>query len=366
MPPHPSPLGDWVTKQRGPIELARRARGGALLLLLGLALAAAPSAGGAARAPGFTLSWLAPTPSDGKSFTVAVGEKLTVALAAGGRGGVARIEARSLPLGATLAPGAGGNAVLTWTPTQSQLGTRPLVFAGRSSGGGSTSPRAVFVRVVPAVTPGPHDVVPVGVDGNTRWAYVERAAVARVRPSRGARAITRLATVTPDYTRNLVQILARQTDLQGRTWYRIRLAVLPNNTTGWVLRGALGSFHIAPTYLVIDRQLFTATLYKRGAVVFRTRIGVGKPYWPTPRGDFYVREVLTGYDDPFYGPVAFGTSARSAVLTDWPGGGFIGIHGTNAPEILPGRVSHGCVRVKNGPILRMLRLMPVGTPIAIR
>jgi hypothetical protein len=26
---------------------------------------------------------------------------------------------------------------------------------------------------------------------------------------------------------------------------------------------------------------------------------------------------------------AFGTSARSVVLTDWPDGGFIGIHGTN-------------------------------------
>lgn len=356
-----------MTGRRGRIEIGRRARGAALVLLLGLGLAGAPSAGGASRPPAFTLSWLAPTPADGKSFTVAVGENLTVPLAVRGRGGSTRIEARSLPLGASLVAGATGNAVLAWTPTQAQLGTRPLVFAGRSlSGQGSTQPRAIFVRVVPAGTPGPHDVVPVGTDGSSRWAYVERAAVARVRPSRGARAITRLATVTPDYTRNLVQVLARQTDLQGRTWYRVRLAVLPNNTTGWVLRGALGSFHSAPRYLVIDRQLFTATLYKRGVAVFRTRIGVGKPYWPTPRGDFYVREVLTGYNDPFYGPVAFGTSARSAVLTDWPGGGFIGIHGTNAPQILPGRVSHGCVRVRNGPISRLLRLMPVGTPIAIR
>jgi lipoprotein-anchoring transpeptidase ErfK/SrfK len=93
---------------------------------------------------------------------------------------------------------------------------------------------------------------------------------------------------------------------------------------------------------------------------------VGKPYWPTPAGDFYIREVMTGFDDPFYGPVAFGTSARSAVLTDWPGGGVIGIHGTSIPQILPGRVSHGCVRMKNGPIRQLLRLMPIGTPLAIR
>jgi lipoprotein-anchoring transpeptidase ErfK/SrfK len=53
------------------------------------------------------------------------------------------------------------------------------------------------------------------------------------------------------------------------------------------------------------------------------------------------------------------------VLTDWPGGGFIGIHGTNQPEILPGRVSHGCVRMPNPAVLRLARLMPLGTPVTI-
>jgi hypothetical protein len=31
-----------------------------------------------------------------------------------------------------------------------------------------------------------------------------------------------------------------------------------------------------------------------------------------------------------------GTSARSRVLTDWPAGGFIGIHGTDEPALIPG------------------------------
>ena len=82
--------------------------------------------------------------------------------------------------------------------------------------------------------------------------------------------------------------------------------------------------------------------------------------------DFYVRDMLTRYRSPFYGPLAFGTSARSSVLTDWPGGGFIGIHGTDTPELLPGRVSHGCIRLRNEDILKLGRLMPVGTPVTIR
>jgi lipoprotein-anchoring transpeptidase ErfK/SrfK len=53
-------------------------------------------------------------------------------------------------------------------------------------------------------------------------------------------------------------------------------------------------------------------------------------------------------------------------LTDWPDGGFVGIHGTNEPELIPGRVSHGCVRMRNSDIVRLAELMPVGTPILIR
>ena len=68
--------------------------------------------------------------------------------------------------------------------------------------------------------------------------------------------------------------------------------------------------------------------------------------------------------DPVYGPWAFGTGAYSA-LSDWPGGGVVGIHGTNAPQLIPGRPSHGCVRVPNGALERLQRLMPVGTPVRI-
>jgi lipoprotein-anchoring transpeptidase ErfK/SrfK len=79
-----------------------------------------------------------------------------------------------------------------------------------------------------------------------------------------------------------------------------------------------------------------------------------------------IRSELTRYASPFYGPVAFGTTARSAVLTDWPGGGFVGIHGTNEPQLIPGRVSHGCIRLRNADILRLAVLMPVGPPLTIR
>jgi lipoprotein-anchoring transpeptidase ErfK/SrfK len=146
----------------------------------------------------------------------------------------------------------------------------------------------------------------------------------------------------------------------------IRLPVLPNGRTGWVRRSALGGYRFVHTRLVVDRTKLTATLFKNRQPIFHAPVGVGTPAAPTPAGEFYVRLKLAGFNDPFYGPVAYGTNARSTVLTDWPGGGYIGIHGTNMPELVPGRVSHGCIRMRNEDILKLSALMPVGTPLIVR
>jgi lipoprotein-anchoring transpeptidase ErfK/SrfK len=198
------------------------------------------------------------------------------------------------------------------------------------------------------------------------WAPVLRPVVARGAPRADARAVGSLATSTPEGTANIVLAVGRVEDVGGELWVRVRLPVLPNNTTGWVPRDSLGGYVEVRTHLVVDLERLTATLLKDGRPLFRASVGIGRPAWPTPRGHFYVRSKLSGFGNAFYGPVAFGTSARSAVLTDWPDGGFVGIHGTNRPEILPGSVSHGCIRLRNADILALARLMPVGTPITIR
>jgi lipoprotein-anchoring transpeptidase ErfK/SrfK len=197
-----------------------------------------------------------------------------------------------------------------------------------------------------------------------RWATVTHRVTAMRTPGRDA-PLTTLPTLTPEGTTNLVLILG-ETSRDAREWVHVRLPVLPNNTTGWVPRSALGGYQFVTTHLVIDLHRLRATLWRGGHPVFTAPVGVGRPQWPTPRGEFYVRDKLTDYASPFYGPVAFGTSGRSAVLTDWPDGGFVGIHGTNAPDLIPGRVSHGCIRLRNRDILRLAKLMPVGTPLTIK
>jgi hypothetical protein len=175
-----------------------------------------------------------------------------------------------------------------------------------------------------------------------------------------------VSTRTPEGTANIVSVLEHHEDRAGAVWVRVRQPILPNRSTGWVRRSALGGYGSVSTRLEVDLHGLRATLYRAGRPVLRADIGVGMARAPTPRGHFYVRNRLTRYASPTYGPVAFGTSARSATLTDWPGGGFVGIHGTDRPELLPGRVSHGCIRMRNEDILELARLMPVGTPVTIR
>jgi lipoprotein-anchoring transpeptidase ErfK/SrfK len=83
----------------------------------------------------------------------------------------------------------------------------------------------------------------------------------------------------------------------------------------------------------------------------------------TPLGLFY---VTAGFrpTDSFLGSYALETSAYSR-LTDWPGGGVVGIHGTSQPWLLGRAVSHGCVRVSNAVALQLRRLAPLGTPVRI-
>jgi L,D-transpeptidase catalytic domain len=232
---------------------------------------------------------------------------------------------------------------------------RPTALAAYTGAPLAALPSAFDIRrLVPLTDP----------TGDTRWAPVLRATVARREPAPNGAPVGELPALTPDGTTNIV-VADGEADVHGTTWVRVGLSILPDGTEGWVPRSSLGGWSFVDTRLVIDRARFTATLYRGGRVIFRTLVGVGAPGTPTPAGQFYVRDRLSGFSSPMYGPLAFGTNAGSPTLTDWPGGGVVGIHGTNQPGLIPGRISHGCVRLTNPAILKLGQLMPIGTPVTI-
>jgi len=303
--------------------------------------------------------WAPPTPADHTEFATGVGSGVRFVLTASTSvpDAAVRVEPDRLPEGATFSSTGGttARAVFAWRPSLPGLYT--IRFAASATG--LTAPKLTYtIRVQPRA-------VRVTDDEVAGWALVLRRTIARAQPTRASKAVATLETTTSDDTQNNVLILDRYDVTASQTWYRVRLPILPNNSTGWVPAANLGHLYTIHTHLYVDRAKLTATLERDGKPIFRTRVGVGKTYWPTPRGEFYVRSKLTNFNDPFYGPLAFGTSARSQVLTDWPGGGFVGLHGTSLPELLPGRVSHGCIRFRNDAILKLASLMSVGTPLTI-
>jgi lipoprotein-anchoring transpeptidase ErfK/SrfK len=195
--------------------------------------------------------------------------------------------------------------------------------------------------------------------GHLEWAQ----AVVRAKPGRGAAHVAVLTQFRPDFRPRTVLALGVRRDRSGRpAWYRISLPGRPNGRTGWV---PAGSVKLKPihTEIVIDRSERTLELRDAGRVVLRTRVAVGATGMETPLGRFYVVAKFRP-TAPVLGAYAFETSAYSK-LSEWPGGGIVGIHGTNAPWLLGQAVSHGCIRVANQAILRLRPLTPVGTPIRI-
>jgi L,D-transpeptidase catalytic domain len=199
----------------------------------------------------------------------------------------------------------------------------------------------------------------------SRWAYPNAQAAVRSGPSSRAAVVGHLRLLTIDDQAELYVALTSAHTPSGETWVKIELPGRPNGKIGWVPRGALGPLHVVNAHLVVDRERLRVTLFRNGRAVFSAPVGVGKASTITPGGNFYVMEKLRAINGPIYGPFALGTSAYAPTLSEWPGGGIVGIHGTDEPGLIPGRPSHGCVRMRNADITRLWAMVGVGTPIRI-
>ncbi len=149
-------------------------------------------------------------------------------------------------------------------------------------------------------------------------------------------------------------------------WYHVQLPLRPNGITGWVRAAAVSERSIAMR-IVVDLSERRVTLLRGGNPILVVPAAIGSAATPTPTGRYYINQKLVP-SDPWgaFGPAAIGISAFSPVLRSWAQGGPIAIHGTNEATLLGSAVSHGCIRVRNGDVLRLFRLAPTGTPVLIR
>lgn len=130
--------------------------------------------------------------------------------------------------------------------------------------------------------------------------------------------------------------------------------------------GAPSSGSMAGRKIVIsipDRKL---ALIKGGRVVLLFPVAVGARRTPSPAGEFRVVNRVTnptyyhpgevippGPENPV-GPRWIGLSAKG-----------YGIHGTNEPRLIGGRVSHGCIRMRNRDVKILFAHVRVGERVEL-
>jgi lipoprotein-anchoring transpeptidase ErfK/SrfK len=147
----------------------------------------------------------------------------------------------------------------------------------------------------------------------------------------------------------------------------VYLPTRPNGSSGWIPRSQV-RVYADPYRVRIDLRRHVLTVRRLGSVVVRAPVGVGRAVSPTPSGTYYIVSRIRPVDaGTVYGAFAFGLSAHSNVYErfGFGGDGRIGLHGTNDPAGVGHDVSHGCIRMGNSAILRLSRLLPLGTPVAI-
>jgi hypothetical protein len=163
----------------------------------------------------------------------------------------------------------------------------------------------------------------------------------------------------------LVMVVVAQAD----DWLSVSLPIKPNGSTGWVKASEFEvkghDFHIE-----VNLGAFTIKAFEADNQVFDARIGLGTDENPTPGGTYYTTELLQPPDpNGSYGKYAYGLSGHSESKNIDPskfGQGQLGIHGTNEPQGIGKKISHGCIRLSNDDITKLVDIgMPLGTPVVV-
>jgi hypothetical protein len=154
-------------------------------------------------------------------------------------------------------------------------------------------------------------------------------------------------------------------DVGGDPWVHVLLPERPNGSKGW-LRAAGVDTSVVRDRIVVRLRSRTLTRYHEGQPIEHYRVAIGRPSTPTTPGRFFVW-ARVGYADGQgpYGNFAVGLSGFSKVITDWPGGGRMAIHGTSDPSVAGEDVSNGCIRVFNRLMVKLIDV-PMGATVNIR
>jgi L,D-transpeptidase catalytic domain len=189
-------------------------------------------------------------------------------------------------------------------------------------------------------------------------AYVRSGVALRARP--GGRVVEHVSARTSFGSPQALSVVRSR---HGR-WLAVSTPQLGNGRLGWVDARA-GGLRYARTRLEIEVDLSQrlAVLRRGSRVLRRFAVGIGRPGSPTPTGRFSVTDKLNGPAySAYYGCCILALSATQPNLpAGWSGGNRIAIHGGPTGSA----VTAGCIHAGEAALRSLMRLVPLGTPVAI-
>jgi len=155
---------------------------------------------------------------------------------------------------------------------------------------------------------------------------------------------------------------------QQPDWLQVRIPARPNSAVGWIRASDVHMGDVPKYRILVEVGAHRLSLFQGDQKLMEAPVGVGKGVTPTPTGNFYIDiKVTLSNPNGVYGPYQLSVTGFSNVLQRFAGGiGQIAIHGTNAPGLIPGNISNGCVRMRNADISKLADYgVDVGTPVDI-
>jgi hypothetical protein len=201
-------------------------------------------------------------------------------------------------------------------------------------------------------------------EGRHLVAHVKAGHAVAIRSRPNGRVLASLGSRTEFGSSRALSVIRER---RGR-WLGVTTPQLPNGKLGWVdaRSGALRYSH-ARVELEIDLSRRQLLVRRAAEILRRMPVSIGRSASPTPSGRFAVTDKLPGprYSS-VYGCCILALSGTQPNLpAGWVGGDRLAIHGTRDEASVGGRESAGCLHARESDLRRLMKSVPLGTPVRI-
>jgi lipoprotein-anchoring transpeptidase ErfK/SrfK len=189
---------------------------------------------------------------------------------------------------------------------------------------------------------------------------------ALAKPGRGA-ALQRLGRNTPFWGGpNVLLVLGART-VDGVDYVKVLLKRMPAGSGVWIPADTVRLAR-ERRRVVVDLSARSLTVWDDGHAILRDRVVIGARSTPTPTGQFAIDAPVDQPRSSLLGRRVLALAAYSRALARYQGGlpqvAFHAYEKLGAP--LGAAASHGCIRMRQATLSRLLRLLERGTPVLIR